>query len=290
MVDCICLYFSVLIFGCFFALTLAYQNIKINKMKTKSILSKVATGVIAVFGFIALTLPVSAQTPKGIKNIVIVHGSFADASGWEPVYDILTKDGYKVTLVQNPTISLADDTAATNAAIERMDGPVLLVGHSWGGTVITQSGNEPQVKALVYVCAFIPDSGESTLDLASHAKPLPVQGILNPDAKGNVYLAEATFQQTFTPGQTKEKSEFMYASQIPYTVKSFTDKVTIAAWKNKPVYAIKPSNDGTISPTLEDMMYKRANAKVTVIKGGHTLFMDDPKAVVAVIEDAAKNN
>jgi pimeloyl-ACP methyl ester carboxylesterase len=277
-------------FGSFFALRMPNKNIKIIEMKAKFIFSKTRAGILVALGLVISALPALAQTPKGLKNIVIVHGSFADASGWEPVYNILTKDGYKVTLVQNPTISLADDTAATNAAIERMDGPVLLVGHSWGGTVITQSGNEPQVKALVYVCAFIPDSGESTLDLASHAKPLPVQGILNPDAKGNVYLAESTFQQTFTPGQTKEKSEFMYASQIPYTVKSFTDKVTVAAWKHKPVYAIKPSNDGTISPTLEDMMYKRANAKITIIKGGHTLFMDDPKAVVAVIEAAATAN
>lgn len=230
-----------------------------------------------------------AQT-KGLKNIVIVHGAFADASGWEAVYKILAKDGYHVTLVQNPTSSLADDTAATNAALGRQDGPVLLVGHSWGGTVITEAGNDPKVKALVYVAAFIPDAGESTLDLVKNAKPLPVQGILAPDAKGNVYLGKATFRETFTPGQTVEKSDFMYASQIPLTVKSFTDKITDAAWKNKPVYAIKPGNDGTISPSLEDMMYKRANAKVTVIPGGHTLFMDHAKEVADVIIAAAKAN
>ncbi|PUZ25809.1 alpha/beta hydrolase [Chitinophaga parva] len=228
--------------------------------------------------------------PAGIKNIVIVHGAFADASGWEAAYKLLVKKGYKVTLVQNPTSSLAADTAATNAALERQDGPVVLVGHSWGGTVITESGNDPKVKALVYVAAFMPDAGESTLELVQNAKPLPVQGILTPDARGNVYLGQSTFQQTFTPGQSREKADFMYASQIPLTVEAFTDKVTHAAWHNKPVYSIKPSNDGTVSPSLEDWMNSRAKAKVTVIKGGHTLFMDNPEAVVKVIEAAAVNS
>jgi pimeloyl-ACP methyl ester carboxylesterase len=259
-------------------------------MKTTSIFIKSIAIIVLVTSLATTSSFLKAQTPSGLTNIVIVHGTFADASGWEPVYHMLVKDGYNVSLVQNPTSSLAEDTAFTNAAIDRMNGPVLLVGHSWGGTVITEAGNHPKVKALVYVCAFIPDAGESTLDLTSHAIPLAVQGILAPDAKGNVYLGESTFQETFTPGQSKAKSEFMFASQIPLTVKAFTDKVDIAAWRSKPVYAIKPSNDGTISPTLEDMMYKRANAKITYIKGGHTLFMDDPKAVVAVIEQAAKGN
>lgn len=250
----------------------------------KSIVSKTAAGLLLMF------LVISASAQKGLRSIVIVHGAFADASGWEAVYGILVKDGFAVTLVQNPTSSLADDTAATNAAIDRADGPVLLVGHSWGGTVITESGNDPKVKALVYICAFIPDAGESTLDLVKNAKPLPVQGILNPDARGNVYLGRSTFQETFTPGESKEKSDFMWASQIPLTVKAFTDKVTVAAWRTKPVYAIKPSNDGTISPSLEDMMYKRANAKVIHIEGGHTLFMNKAKAVADVIEVAAREN
>ncbi len=227
-----------------------------------------------------------AQTAP-VKNIVIVHGAFADASGWEAVYKILKKDGYNVTLVQNPTSSLADDVAATNFAIERQDGPVVLVGHSWGGTVITQAGTADNVKSLVYVAAFIPDAGESTLDLVQTVKEQP-KGILPPDAKGNVYLGKATFQETFANGQSKEKSDFMYDSQIPLTVKAFTDKVTVAAWKSKPVYAVKPSNDETINMGLEDTMNKRANAKVTNITGGHTLFMTQPQAVAAVIEAAAK--
>jgi pimeloyl-ACP methyl ester carboxylesterase len=231
-----------------------------------------------------------SKTIKGIKNIVIVHGAFVDASGWEPVYKLLVNDGYTVSLVQNPTSSLADDTAFTNAVIDRQDGPVLLVGHSWGGTVITESGNDPKVKALVYICAFIPDAGESTLDLVKNAKPLKVQGILPPDARGNVWLAKATFRQTFTPGVTVAKSAFLYDAQVPLTVKAFTDKINKAAWRTKPVYAIKPSNDGTISPSLEDMMYKRAHAKITYVEGGHTFFLTKPAVAVAVIEAAARAN
>lgn len=241
----------------------------------------------AAVAFLTLASPASlkAQTTK-VKNIVIVHGAFADASGWEAVYKILVNDGYKVTLVQNPTSSLENDVAATNFALERQDGPAVLVGHSWGGTVITQAGNSNKVSSLVYVAAFIPDAGESTLDLVQTVKEQP-KGILPPDDKGNVYLAKSTFRETFASGESIEKSNFMFDSQIPLTVKAFTDKVTIAAWKNKPVYAVKPSNDQTINMGLEDTMNKRANAKVTHINGGHTLFMNQAKAVAAVIEAAA---
>jgi len=254
-------------------------------MKTNSTFKMIATAAVALLLSAASPLKTNAQSGR-IKNIVIVHGAFADASGWEALYKILMKDGYNVTLVQNPTSSLAEDVAATNFALERQTGPVVLVGHSWGGTVITQAGNADIVKSLVYVAAFIPDEGESTLDLVQTVKEQP-KGILAPDAKGNVYLGKATFQETFANGQTKEKSDFMYASQIPLTVKSFTDKVTIAAWKNKPVYAVKPSNDETINMGLEDTMYNRAKAKITNVTGGHTLFMTHPKAVAAVIEAAA---
>lgn len=247
---------------------------------------KLALGATLLLSSVIGTENVNAQQSAPIKNIVIVHGAFADASGWEAVYKVLVKDGYQVTLVQNPTSSLADDVAATNFALDRQDGPVVLVGHSWGGTVITEAGNADKVKKLVYVAAFIPDAGESTLALVE--KVAAPKGILAPDAKGNVYLGKSTFQETFANGQTKEKSDFMYDSQIPLTVKSFTDKITTAAWKTKPVYAIKPSNDETIDMGLEDTMYKRANAKVTAIKGGHTLFMTSPKEVATVIETAAK--
>jgi pimeloyl-ACP methyl ester carboxylesterase len=257
-----------------------------KNMKTSATLNY-ALGASVLLSTIIGTGKASAQETAPIKNIVIVHGAFADASGWEAVYKILVKDGYHVSLVQNPTSSLAEDVAATNFVLERQDGPVVLVGHSWGGTVITEAGNADNVKKLVYVAAFVPDAGESTLSLVE--KVAAPNGILAPDPKGNVYLGKSTFQETFANGQTKEKSDFMYDSQIPLTVKSFTDKITTAAWKSKPVYAVKPTNDETINMGLEDTMYKRANAKVTQIKGGHTLFMTSPKDVAAVIEDAAKS-
>src|ERR1700722_4065237 len=259
-------------------------------MNIKCMANGKSTALSIAFLFLVSMAVAPAKTVKGVKNIVIVHGAFVDASGWEPVYKLLVNDGYTVSLVQNPTSSLAEDTAATNAVIDRQDGPVLLVGHSWGGTVITESGNDPKVKALVYICAFIPDAGESTLDLVKNATPLKVQGILPPDARGNVWLAKATFRQTFTPGETVAKSAFLYDAQVPLTVKAFTDKITAAAWRTKPVYAIKPSDDGTISPSLEDMMYKRANAKISYVQGGHTFFLTNPAIAVAVIEAAARAN
>ncbi|QHS58178.1 alpha/beta hydrolase [Chitinophaga agri] len=224
-----------------------------------------------------------------VKNIVIVHGAFADASGWEPAYHLLKKKGFNVTLVQNPTSTLEADLNATNAALDRQEGPVVLVGHSWGGTVITQAGTHEKVKSLVYVAAFAPDAGESTLDLVQSAPILDVNGILPPDAKGLVYLDKEKFNATFATGQSAAKSDFMYDSQIPLTVTAFTDKVSVAAWKTKPTYAILPTDDGTVNPVLEHKMYDRAKASVTEVTGGHTFFMNDPESVVKVIVAAAEN-
>jgi len=222
-----------------------------------------------------------------IKNIVIVHGAFADASGWEAAYHLLASKGYNVTLVQNPTSTLQTDVDATNAALDKQQGDVVLVGHSWGGTVITQAGNHDAVKCLVYVAAFIPDEGESTLDLVQSVPILEVNGILPPDSKGFVYLDKALFNRTFATGQTSEKSAFMFDSQIPLTVKAFTDKVTKAAWKYKPSFSIFPTDDGTINPVLERKMNARAGAIVMETTGGHTFFMQDPQAAVDVIIRAA---
>lgn len=227
------------------------------------------------------------MSSTSIKNIVIVHGAFADASGWEAAYHMLKSKGYSVTLVQNPTSTLADDVQATNIALDKQDGPTVLVGHSWGGTVITQAGNHSKVASLVYVAAFVPDVNESTLDLVQSAPILEVNGILPPDDKGRVYLDKGKFNQTFATGQSIEKSNFMFDSQIPLTVTAFTDKVTIAAWKNKPSYAILATDDGTINPSLERSMYNRAGCKISEMKGGHTLFMTHPAEIVDVIIAAA---
>ena len=225
---------------------------------------------------------------NSIKNIVIVHGAFADASGWEAAYKILKAKGFNVTIVQNPTSTLQADVDATNAALDRQDGDAVLVGHSWGGTVITEAGSHEKVKSLVYVAAFIPDEGESTLDLVQSVPLLELNGILAPDNKGLVYLDKEKFNATFATGETPEKSAFMYDSQIPLTVTAFTDKITKAAWKTKPSFAIMPKDDGTINPILEKKMYSHAGVAVTETTGGHTFFMQHPEVAVAVIVEAAQ--
>jgi len=257
-----------------------------NKKNTGMWLTSIATGIV----LLALSLSIFAQTNTPIKNIVIVHGAFADASGWEAVYKILKKDGYSVTLVQNPLTSLEDDVAAAGRAIEKMDGPVVLVGHSWGGVVITQAGNTPKVVGLVYVAAFVPQVGETAIALLQSGPPLPVNAILPPDDKGLIYFDKSKFRECFAAEQSDDKANFMADSQQPIAVKSFLTPVTEAAWKNKPSYAIVATEDKSINPALERTMYKRAGSIVTELKGSHTIYMSHAKAVASVIEAAATNS
>jgi pimeloyl-ACP methyl ester carboxylesterase len=233
-------------------------------------------------------LSLHAQQPSGIKNIVLVHGAFADASGWENVFKILTARGYNVTMVQNPLTSLEDDVAATERVLDRQDGPAVLVGHSWGGAVITQAGVSSKVVSLVYVAAFVPEAGETTLDLIKTAPPAPENGILPPDDKGLIWYDKAKFHAGFVADVSKEKADFMYASQQPINVKAFLTPLTQAAWKAKPSYAIVATEDKSINPIIERTMYKRAGSIVTEIKGSHALFIAKAKEVADVIEAAAK--
>jgi pimeloyl-ACP methyl ester carboxylesterase len=233
------------------------------------------------------TVSAEAQKNIGTKNIVIVHGAFADGSGWENVFTILTAKGYHVTMVQNPLTSLEDDVTVTNNALDKQDGPVVLVGHSWGGSVITQAGMHTKVVSLVYVAAFAPQVGESTLDLVKTAPPSPDNGILPPDAKGLIYYDEAKFHKGFAADVSAEKSKFMFASQAPVSAKAFITPLTVAAWKTKPSYAIVATEDNSISPLIERTMYKRSGSVITEIKGSHVLFISKAKEVAAVIEAAA---
>ena len=235
----------------------------------------------------ATTVPANAQKNIGTKNIVIVHGAFADGSGWENVFNILSAKGYHVTMVQNPLTSLEDDVTATNNALDKQDGPVVLVGHSWGGSVITQAGAHTKVASLVYVAAFAPQVGESTLDLVKTAPPSPYNGILPPDAKGLIYYDEAKFHKGFAADVSEQKAKFMFASHAPISIKAFITPLTIAAWKTKPSYAIVATEDNSISPLIERNMYKRSGSVVTEIKGSHVLFISKAKEVAAVIESAA---
>lgn len=225
--------------------------------------------------------------PSNVKNVVLVHGAFADGSGWKALYNELTKKGYNVTIVQNPLTSLEDDVAATKVVLDKQDGPVILVGHSWGGAVITQAGNHPKVVALVYVAAFQPDNGESALQWLQTAPPAPENGVLAPDEKGIVYYDKAKYHAGFCADIPKEEADFMYASQGAFYAKGFITPITQAAWRDKPAYGLVATEDKSIAPEIQRNMYKRSNTKVTEIKGSHVIFMSQPEAVAAVIVQAA---
>jgi len=230
---------------------------------------------------------VHGQTP--VKNIVLVHGAFADGSGWKALYTVLAEKGYNVTIVQNPLTSLEDDVAATKVILDKQDSPAILVGHSWGGAVITEAGNHPKVAALVYVAAFQPADGESALQWLQTAPPAPENGVLPPDDKGIVYYDKAKYHAGFCADISKKEADFMYASQGAFYAKGFITPITHAAWKDKPAYGLVATEDKSIAPEIQRNMYKRSNTKVTEIKGSHVIFMSQPKAVAKVIMEAAVN-
>lgn len=227
-------------------------------------------------------------TKPPVKNIVLVHGAFADGSGWEAVYDILTKHHYHVSIVQNPLTSLQDDVNATNSVLDQLDGPAVLVGHSWGGVVITEAGVHPNVASLVYVAAFAPDKGESAGSLESEVPLTGDAGFTTPDKYGLVYFEPAKFHSGFAHDLSQEQSDFMCRSQAPIAGKCFEATVDNIAWKTKPSYGIVATEDKAISPVTERKMYARAGAKVTEIKGNHVIFISQPEAVAKVIMEAAQ--
>lgn len=255
-------------------------------MKTTSQNLKKAFSIAVIALGLFSSSALKAQSPK-VKNIVIVHGAFADGSGFKGVFDILTKKGYNVSVVQNPLTSLKDDVDATNRIIDRQDGPVILAGHSWGGTVITEAGNNPKVVGLVYIAAFAPDAGETTAQWASSLPAAPENGILSPDSQGVVYFDKAKFHAGFCADVSEDLANFMYASQGPIFGRSFTDKVTTAAFRNKPSWGIVSTEDKAINPDIERNMYKRAGMKITEIKASHVVFLSQPEKVAAVIVAAA---
>ncbi|HET7002851.1 MAG TPA: alpha/beta hydrolase [Puia sp.] len=226
--------------------------------------------------------------PK-VKNVVIVHGAFADGSGYRKLFEILTGKGFQVTVVQNPLTSLQDDVECTLRALDRQDGPVILAGHSWGGTVITEAGMHYKVAALVYIAAFEPDKGETSVQWISSVPTLPEFGILPPDEKGLVYFDKSKFHAGFAGDLSKEEADFMYASQGPIFGTCFSTPVREAAWKTKPSYGIVATEDKAIHPDIERNMYRRAGTKITEIKGSHVLFISQPDAVANVIITAAND-
>jgi len=220
-------------------------------------------------------------------SVVLVHGGFVDGSGWEDVYRILKEDGYDVGVVQNPTISLADDVATTRRVIAAQRSPVILVGHSYGGVVITQAGNDPKVVGLVYIAAFAPDRGESVSALIKDPPPgAPVPPILPPQ-DGYLFLDRNKFAASFAADVPRAKAEFMADSQVPWGLEALNGTVTEAAWRNKPSWYLIATDDKMIPPAAQEFMSKRAGSTVAQARGSHAVYVSQPQAVAALIEKAA---
>jgi len=229
-----------------------------------------------------------ADSFSGIRNVVLVHGGFVDGSGWEGVYRALTKSGHSVTVVQNPTISLADDVAVTRRAIAAQDGPVILVGHSYGGAVVTEAGNDPKVAAVVYIAAFAPDAGESVASLIKDPPPgAPVPPILPPQ-NGFLFLDRSKFQASFAADVEGSAAKFMADSQVPWGLDALSGAITQPAWRSKPSWYLVATNDRMIPPDAQRAMSKRAGSTLVEVEGSHAVYVSQPQAVASLIETAAK--
>lgn len=223
-----------------------------------------------------------------IKNVVLVHGGFVDGSGWQGVYDHLSADGYQVAVVQNPTQSLADDVAATQQILDALDGPAVLVGHSYGGVVITEAGNHPNVAALVYITAFAPDKGESVSTLIADPPPgAPVPPIL-PPRDGYLFLDREKFAASFAADVPEKAAAFMADSQVPWGVDALEGAVTQPAWQAKPSWYLVATDDHMIPPAAQRSMAQRAGATVSETPGSHAVYVSRPAVVAAVIAQAAQ--
>ena len=242
---------------------------------------------------VALAL-VSSTTVSAdpIKNIVLVHGAWVDASGWKPVYEILTKQGFHVTVVQEPETSFADDVTATKRILDLQDGPTILVGHSYGGSIITEAGVHPNVVGLVYVAAHAPDVGEDEGELGAKTPSVlaRTEGAIKKTPDNFTYLDPADFPKLFAPDLPLEEAEFESRSQVLAAASVFNTPLTAAAWKTKPSWGIVAGNDQIINPDLERWYYERAKSHATEIKGAsHSVYESHPEEVAAVIADAARN-
>jgi len=230
----------------------------------------------------------AATSDSTANTIVLVHGGFVDGSGWEEVYKILKKDGYTVSIVQNPTISHADDVAVTKRAIATHQGPVILVGHSYGGAVITEAGNDPKVAGLVYITAFAPDKGESVSSLIQNPPPgAPVPPILPPQ-DGFLFLDKTKFYASFAADVGADKAAFMADSQVPWGVDALSGKISEAAWRTKPSWYLVATDDKMIPPPAQRFMSKRAGSTVVEVAGSHAIYVSQPDAVAKLINTAAK--
>lgn len=253
------------------------------------------TGVI-IAAMLAFSVSAAAQskekfTPSAAhaqtRNVVLVHGAFADGSGWRGVYDDLTARGYRVTIVQNPLTSLADDVAATRRALDRQDSPVVLVGHSWGGTVITEAGMHPKVSALVYVSALSPDAGQTTAQQYD-GYTTPPEFVIDTHEDGFGFIKAENFRAGFAADATQADAAFLRDSQVPISMSAFGTVLENAAWRSKPSWAVIATEDRAFDQRMLRDMADRIGAKVTEVAASHAVFMTQPKVVADVIDEAAR--
>ena len=249
----------------------------------KQIMPAMLAAVIFLF-----SLPVqSQQASKGVKNIVLVHGAFADGSSWAKVIPLLKAKGYNVISVQNPLTSLADDVAATKRVIAAMDGPVLLAAHSYGGMVITEAGNDPKVAGLLYVCALVPNDDQSAVDVTKAVPPAPGSGEFQLDASGYLTMSNKGIHNYFAQDLPSVERDVIYATQVPWAAKGTTDKISTAAWKNKPSWVIVGANDQTVPPALERAEATMIKATTIELQSSHVPMLSQPDKVAAFIIKAA---
>ena len=230
----------------------------------------------------------TTTTDQGNKNVVLVHGAFADGSGWRGVYDNLTARGYRVTIVQNPLTSFEDDVAATTRVLDRQDGPAILVGHSWGGTVITEAGNHERVAGLVYVSALAPDSGENSSQQYEGFGPTP-DFVIDVGDDGYGFLNDAKFKDGFAADASDADAAFLRDSQVPINMSVFAAAVTNAAWRDKPSWAVIGTDDRAFDQAMLQHMAQRMGATITNVAASHALYATQPDAVADAIAEAAQN-
>jgi pimeloyl-ACP methyl ester carboxylesterase len=247
-----------------------------------------AVAVAASMAGCAVAQPVDLiPEDQSVRNIVLVHGAFADGSGWRGVYDDLTARGYRVTIVQNPLTSLADDVVATQRALARQDGPSILVGHSYGGVVITEAGADPRVAGLVYVSAIAPDVGQSAGQVLAEI-PAPPEFIIEPQADGYAFVNMEHFRAGFAGDLSVADAAFLRDSQVPIALSIFGTPVTHAAWRSKPSWFVVATQDHAIDPRLLRLMASRIGAETVEVQGSHVAFISQPRAVADVIDRAAR--
>lgn len=249
---------------------------------------------IILFAAAALATPANAQSTGSsdsfaVRNIVLVHGAFADGSGWRKVHQNLTARGYRVTIVQNPLTSLTDDVAATRRALDRQDGPVILVGHSWGGTVITEAGVHPNVSGLVYISALSPDAGETTAQ-QYEGYTTPPEFVIETGKDGFGFIKADSFSAGFAADASRGDADFLNAAQVPINMASFTVRLENAAWRSKPSWAVIATQDKAFDQRMLRDMAKRIGARVTTVAASHAVYFTQPGLVADVIDEAARQS